>query len=209
VSWTKYSDAERFDKIAEAQTKRPPLARTRVNNFWGGVHKSFEVAGEGKYFVRVANNFCFCTILSSVCIDKLQGDSTINDKFELSLQLNVPYQPPQFPESISHPAAYQAKKLWDMFDNRYDRLGVVVIERDYRLRSIQTAANLPDNISKQLAQAMCWRLNLLDDQQRQTWNNALQEIQTRLIKQNPNHTSQQNELLNNTRNRTIWKYWKK
>ncbi|MDR2644248.1 MAG: hypothetical protein LBC74_15820, partial [Planctomycetaceae bacterium] len=39
--------------IADSKTG----VRTRVNNFWGGVHKSFKLCGEGKYFVRVTNNF--------------------------------------------------------------------------------------------------------------------------------------------------------
>jgi hypothetical protein len=207
VTWTKHSDSDRFDKIAESQTKNLPLARTRVNNFWGGVHKSFEVAGEGKYFVRVANNFCFCTILSSVCVDKLQGESTINDKFELSLQLNVPYQPPQFPESISNPIAYQAKKLWETLEVCNDKLDVAELKKKYRLLAIQSISDLSDQSSKQLMQAMRWRLNLLDHNQKQEWQNAIQEIQTRITKQNPEHAKQQN--INNIKNKEIWKTWEK
>ncbi|MDR2344510.1 MAG: hypothetical protein LBE18_00435, partial [Planctomycetaceae bacterium] len=138
VNWTKNSDTDQFNKIAESQTKNQPLARTRVNNFWGGTHKSFEITGEGKYFVRVANNFCYCTIMSSVCVDKLQGESIINDKFELSLQLNVPYQPPQFPETVIYPAAYQAQQLWNTLDICYDKFDTIEINREYRIRMIQT-----------------------------------------------------------------------
>jgi hypothetical protein len=203
VNWTKFSDAEHFDKIANSQTKNPPLARTRVNNFWGGVHKSFEVNGEGKYFVRVANNFCFCTIMSSVCVEKLQGDSTADSDFRLSLQLNVPYHPPQFPDTISQPVAYQSKKLWTMLDVRNDRLGTIAIERAYRLRAIQSIKELPDNSSTQLTRAMCWRLNLLDDAQQLNWNNTIKAIQNRTAKQ------QQQQAILKVRPHEIWKNWRK
>jgi hypothetical protein len=44
---------------------------------------------------------------------------------------------------------------------------------------------LPDQSSKQLTQAMRWRLNLLDHNQKQEWQNVIQEIQTRITKHHP------------------------
>jgi hypothetical protein len=208
VSWSKFSDAEYFDKLAESQSRKLPLARTRVNNFLGGVHKNFVLNGEGKYFVHVDNNFSYCTIMSSVCVDKLQGDSTTDNDFELSLQLNVPYHPPQFPAENSQPVAYQSKKLWELLDVRYDKLETVEIERELKLHAIQTIAELPDTTSAQIKKTMCWRLNLLDNTQQINWNNTINEIQNRLTKQKP-QLEQQQETLKNKKSREIWKNWKK
>jgi hypothetical protein len=49
---------------------------------------------------------------------------------------------------------------------------------------------------------MCWRLNLLDHNQKQEWQNTIQEIQTRITKQKTEHAKQQNikNISNRSRN---------
>jgi hypothetical protein len=74
---------------------------------------------------------------------------------------------------------------------------------------IQTVITLPDKSSAQLAQAMRWKLNLLDNNQQQEWNNAIREIQNRITKQNPEHIKQQHNAVKNIKNQELWKTWQK
>jgi hypothetical protein len=204
-SWTQFNDWEKFAKLAELQPQKPPLERSRMRDFWGGVHKSFVVKGNSRYFVRVSKNYSFNTIISSVCIDRLHGETTLNDKMRLPLMSNVPYEPPPFPEFVSQPFAFQSKKLWDMIDTRYDKLGLVNCERSYRLRAYQGVAGDTSKQSKQLSDAMEWRLNIWDTRQRNDWQQAMQLAWERLSKTSPEHIKHQEEFLRTKKN--PWKYW--
>lgn len=51
--------------------KLPTLARARVRDFWGGVHKQFLLRGPNIYLVKIARNGSFNTIVSSVFVDTL------------------------------------------------------------------------------------------------------------------------------------------
>ncbi|MFP4029048.1 MAG: two-component regulator propeller domain-containing protein [Candidatus Brocadiia bacterium] len=53
----------------------PPLVRTRVRDFWGGVYKNFLVRGPGRYLVRITDRWSFNTILSAVLIDRAGADA--------------------------------------------------------------------------------------------------------------------------------------
>lgn len=56
--------------LREAQAQ-PPLVQARVRDFWGPVYKQFIVQGPGKFYVRIAKNDSFNTILQSVMVDAL------------------------------------------------------------------------------------------------------------------------------------------
>jgi hypothetical protein len=206
VSWTKYSDAERFDKIAEAQTKRPPLARTRVNNFWGGVHKNFEVAGEGKYFVRVANNFCFCTILSSVCVDKISGQANQNNNVILSQMQNVPYYSPVTPSNIPDKKCRIANENWLSLNEHTTNAGALIYRREFSLRILQTVKNSETPAASKLYSTFAWQLNLWENEQKNKWNDFINEAWKRTNLNEPEKIKSQNSFLNNPK-QNPWTGW--
>lgn len=99
------------DKLEDA-LKLPVLAQTRVRDFWGGYYKSFIVRGPKPapvpesyfsepvkpYYIRIARNYSFNTILQSVLIDKLRVDSgkatlNVEDRSALPFMGKVFYYP--------------------------------------------------------------------------------------------------------------------
>ena len=56
-----------------AVERKPTLAKTRVREFWGGVHQCFAVKGPGEYFVKIGCNDSFNTVVSGVMVDTLSG----------------------------------------------------------------------------------------------------------------------------------------
>jgi hypothetical protein len=54
---------------AAASWDGPPLAKTRVQEFYGGAYKTFLAVGPAEYVVRIARNGSFNTICSGIFID--------------------------------------------------------------------------------------------------------------------------------------------
>jgi hypothetical protein len=78
-------------------------------------------------------------------------------------------------------------------------------DRNYRLKAYQSVADGTSKQSKQLADAMAWRLNIWNTEQRNEWQQAMQLAWKRLAKANPEHVKQQEEFLRTRKN--TWKYW--
>ena len=57
-------DMKKFDAL-------PTVAQGRVRDFWGGVYKRFAVRGGRWYSVRIGRNHSYCTILSSIMLDRI------------------------------------------------------------------------------------------------------------------------------------------
>ena len=57
-----------------------PLARARVEKFWGGIYQQFKLAGPGKYILVVGRNASFNTILSGIFVDRITGPSLPTDR---------------------------------------------------------------------------------------------------------------------------------
>jgi hypothetical protein len=72
LSPTIQSEWKKMSTYAENETrKNKPLVKSRVHEFWGGVHKSFVLSGNSSYIVKVDRNYAFNTIMSLVAIDRL------------------------------------------------------------------------------------------------------------------------------------------
>lgn len=84
--------AKRYQIVARADAETP-LAQARVRDFWGGAYKSFLVRGPSKYWIKVAKNNSFNTILQAVFIDRL-ADSTSWDGKAMGLMGGVRINPP-------------------------------------------------------------------------------------------------------------------
>ena len=76
-TFDKYYD-EREIFIAKAWQEKP-LAKARVRDFWGGVHKQFLLTGPATYWLRVARNYSYNTIVSSVMLDRVGPEDTWYD----------------------------------------------------------------------------------------------------------------------------------
>ncbi|MDR1479776.1 MAG: hypothetical protein LBJ00_12655 [Planctomycetaceae bacterium] len=209
ATWTNFSDMERLDKIAETQTKSPPLARTRVVNFWGGVHKSLELNGNNKYFVRIANNFTFCTIMSSVCVDRVDGQESYNDTVGLSLTQNVPYCPPQFPSVIPNPTCREAVKLWKSLEKQNTNIGTSAHRRKIQLQILQLTKNSNINTNDNLLPAISQHLNQWDKHQTNNWHNFITESKKRTTNNTkPDQIKSQTTSLNKPKQKP-WTGWRR
>ncbi len=82
------------EEVLEPLEAQPPLAKARVRDFWGGVYKSFVIAGPATYWVKVARNYSFNTIVSSVMLDKLAGPRTRGDDVGATFMGTVRDTPP-------------------------------------------------------------------------------------------------------------------
>lgn len=82
------------EEILEPLEAQPPLAKSRVRDFWGGVYKSFVIVGPATYWVKVARNYSFNTIVSSVMLDKISGPKTYWDDDRATFMGTVRDTPP-------------------------------------------------------------------------------------------------------------------
>jgi hypothetical protein len=205
-SLTKFSDAEQLGKIAEAQTKKTPLSRTRVCDFWGGVHKSFEVVGEGKYFVRVANNFSFCTIMSSVCVDKISNQAKYNDRVELVHEQNVLYHPPVLPVNIPNQYHRTAANIWQSIDDHSNNFGTSLSRRKLQVRILQSTLSDKTPTAKNLHSVFSRQLNLREQEQKDDWNFFIHESFERTKIRSPELIKKQETFLNNPK-QNPWSNW--
>ncbi|MDR3109781.1 MAG: hypothetical protein LBU65_08850 [Planctomycetaceae bacterium] len=84
--WQGFDDEERFAKGAESLvSKMPPICKTRVKDFWGGVYKTFIMSGPSKYLVKIDRNYSYNTIVSFVGIKRLLGEPVPDEKFKIPL----------------------------------------------------------------------------------------------------------------------------
>jgi len=93
----------------------PELARCRVRDFWGGVYKSWLVAGPARYFVRIEKNSSLNTILSAVMMDRVVGTPQPWDASWLPFMERVYYEPPAVPPlpASASPELTAARELWE------------------------------------------------------------------------------------------------
>ncbi|MDR1479080.1 MAG: hypothetical protein LBJ00_09070, partial [Planctomycetaceae bacterium] len=175
--YDKHADRQLLGQIGEtAVHKTNQLAKSRVRDFWGGVHKQFIVKGPATYIVKVRRNYSFNTIISAVSVDKLTGKRYSNDEFVPCLH-NVLYDPPPFPDNCDDHYRYRILKLWKTLDTKYDRIKNTHIQRTFRIAAYQAAnskANEND-IQQQIEYCLKWRLNQWDDKQRKEWEDVMKK----------------------------------
>ena len=81
--------------------RREVLARTRVQNFWGGVYKQFAVTGPNKYWLKIAKNDSFNTMVAMVLCDKLAGPTLPYEDMWVSGLACLYYQPRVIPYNLA------------------------------------------------------------------------------------------------------------
>jgi hypothetical protein len=157
----KFSDWHFYSELAESQVRKtPPLAKSRVRDFWGGAHKQFVVTGGQYYFVKIDRNYCFNTIVSSVSVDRLYGKPTWHETSKLGIQClcQIPYEPPPLPESYETGLGRQIGLLWKTLDDKYAVIGGIERQRKGRIAVYQMANSFSqsDGTLQQLSDSLKW-----------------------------------------------------
>ncbi|MDR1271113.1 MAG: hypothetical protein LBK82_16490, partial [Planctomycetaceae bacterium] len=177
----------------------PPLARSRVRDFWGGVHVQFVVTGPHNYLVKIDRNYSFNTIMSSVAIDQVFGEPTeaVQENYGIPF-LPVPYPPPAFPKNFRE-QDYYTKRIyanWGTLDAIYGFQGGIEHQRKNRILLYQTAramveknkesknSVIHDQFWLEFERAAKWKLNLWDEEQRKEWKETMRQGWNKLYNTN-------------------------
>jgi hypothetical protein len=164
----KFDDWPKHSQFAEKQlSKMPPLAKSRMRDFWGGVHKQFIVKGPGLYFVKIDRNYSFNTILSGIFIRQLYGEPTkdiefgIPDLHHTKLDTYVP------PKSYEDANERILSVLWKTLDEKYPFEKYANYEGKYRKASLISAVRRSEQEDasesiKTLTQVIRYRLKEWD-----------------------------------------------
>jgi len=182
-----------------AAEKMPPLAWTRVRDFRaGGVYKSFLVQGAGDYWLRVARNYSFNTILQAVFVDAVAGLPASPFDRMSSPYLNREYSdPPQVDETALAPALKgrekaqtpktqtlnAARELWRELDKRAGDLKSAPSQ--WRLRMLCYRAALTSDASDDLLTNWRWKLALWLPEDSRDFGQRVQGAYNRTIQENP------------------------
>jgi hypothetical protein len=178
----------------------PTLARTRVRDFWGGVHKSFLLQGPGDYYFVMRKNNSFNTIVQSVKIDKLNGPPTSHEARRDVWLGGVRYEPPTSEALASYRIAALnavapehkerlrgAIDLWKALDDSYDRAGIEVLQGPLRVlcyRTVQeTVGDKEAGVT--LLQSWRWTLPLWPEEDRKEFEETMKNAWDTLLKKNP------------------------
>lgn len=110
----------------------PPLVRTRVTDFWGGVYKQFLVCGPARYLVSIGRNRSFGTNLQAVFLDRVTPTADIPGVlpgFDAA-----PYEPPDEPANYHPtPLADAALNLWSQLDDALALRGAIPLQMPLRI----------------------------------------------------------------------------
>ncbi|MDR1925941.1 MAG: hypothetical protein LBQ66_16355 [Planctomycetaceae bacterium] len=179
--WRKvFEERPLYAEIAEKQVPNtPPLVKSRVRYFWGGVHKKLILRGPASYFVKIDRNYSFNTILSAVMVKQIHGEPTTPVKLKkfygTPYMGRVPYEPLPLPAStITSDTGKRIIRVWNQIENNYDYQGLLLRQSRYKIALYQAAihnakrAGADDN-DKQLAESLKWRLNQWDEKQREEY----------------------------------------
>ncbi|MDR1054226.1 MAG: hypothetical protein LBL39_08620 [Planctomycetaceae bacterium] len=188
--WPQYQskDWHIYSELAESQVRKfPPLAKSRVRDFWGGVHKQFIVRGQNHYFVKIDRNYCFNTMLSSVSVDRLEGKPTSVEKYGIPILREVPYEAPPLPQAYSSGKGRQIGLFWKTLDQKYGMEKGMAVQRHLRLFAYRAAQEFgqDDTEIKALADSIKWRLNLWDEKQRMEWKNIMKYAHEIFLQRHP------------------------
>jgi hypothetical protein len=209
-----YVDAKDERQYAEygesLARKMPPLAKARVKDFWGGVHKSFLLMGAGKYLVRIRRNYSFNTIVSSVCLDHYGKWTNSEDpEYPLELMYDVRVEPEPFPETFDHPLSEEAVHLWNLIEQKAGYVGSPKLAIPYRISAYHAATSAErseptSDSAKIVRKSLAWRLKQWNETERQIFTEKMAEAWKQFRSYNKNYIKQQEEWMRQ-REEGTWK----
>jgi len=186
------------EKLIEKSLQTPPLAQTRVRDFWGGVHKQFVVQGPANYWLHIAKNYSLNTIVSSVMFDEItpgkrwedaphlawMGQGTYNppdpdapepiDPFLLDKILDGSYHPPGAPteaQKQQQAIVSAARELWNASDAAMDKVGGANWQWLARLMAYRAAS--ANGAPEKLLERWRWKMPLWTPADTQKWNESM------------------------------------
>ncbi len=158
----------------------PPLLRTRVENYWGGVHKRLLLKGPGKYAIKMNRCYGGLVILQMVNVDRLPKiDKQIREK-RLTKIYGTDYGPPEIPKEATTELGKKALELWKKLDGVYRLKGGAAFEEPGRLLAYRAAVSSGETA---LAEALAFRLNIWNEKEVLRWNDAMEESKKNLVKE--------------------------
>jgi hypothetical protein len=198
-------DVKRGHESLLVAEESPTLARTRIKDFWGGVHKSFLLQGPGDYYFVLRKNNSFNTIVQSVTIDKLNGPPTEDEGSRDVWLGDVRHESPtpevmrELYKAVLADATLQKTRplakadlvgaiaLWNALDNAYDKSGNQDLQIPLRLLAYRTVHQAVGTVETGQALLKAWRwalpLHLTED--RSTFTTAMKNAWTSLSRENP------------------------
>jgi hypothetical protein len=187
--FARQNEWEKLAKIAEQEVRTSqPLYKTRVSDFWGGVHKQLVVTGPAHYLVKIDRNYSFNTIISGVGIDRICGEPTEDEAHGIPNLANFPYNPPKFPNKYSTEIGTEVYRLWNLLDTSYPKNNNFELQRKYRIAAYHAASRLnTENNGRypRLERCIAWRLNQWDEEQRKEWQDAMKQGHEKLLEKIP------------------------
>jgi hypothetical protein len=148
-----------------------PLARARVNDFWGGLYKQFLVCGPGKFVVKIGRNRSFVTKLQGVFLDRLTGMPPDNPGHLPGFD-TVSYQIPDEPQdAMPSPLAKAADDLWDEMDLSLGMRGAIPLQMPFHLWCYRAA--IAGQAPAQLLDRWRWEIGIWNDEDRKNFDAAM------------------------------------
>ncbi len=129
------------EKVEDAEAA-PALARARVSRFFSGVHKQFVLAGPAQYDVKIGRNYSYCTKLSAVFFDRLEGAAPAHEPSGVPLMGELQPKPPAIPANAvaANVALRAATELWSMLDKSWSKQEAVAWQKPVRMMALRLAA---------------------------------------------------------------------
>jgi len=185
------SDRPMFGTLAESQvSKIPLLAKARVQDFWGGIHKQFVVKGPGKFFVKIDRNYSFNTILSGIFIRQLYGKPTEDIQFGIPDLHHIKLDTYVLPKSYEDADERTLAILWQTLNEKTPFAKCTDYEGKYRKMCLISAIRMsePDGASeeiKMLTQAIRYRLKEWDGRLWTDWRYRFELGREQFLNFNP------------------------
>ena len=168
--------------LEEAQTL-PDLADARVHDFWGGVYKQFMLRGPSRYYVKIAKNNSFNTIVSAVMIDKMKGVISEEEDMQTIWLGKVRYDAPDPGPQPFTPTLTAARTLWGAMDALYDQPNALASETRYRIFAYRSVVQ--EQNAQELLKNWRWNLNLWSATDRNDFREAMTRARTSLLRRHP------------------------
>jgi hypothetical protein len=170
---------------AEAAAREPVLAHCRVEYFFGGVYKTFRVAGPGSFSLHIIRNGSKNTMCSGVFVDGV-GQAPDSDNL-VRLSDGLRYNPPAIDIGDFDPTA--ATQAWDALDAAAGSTAAMLVNRKLRIlsyRAVLAGPPLPNVLPN-----WRWRLRLWSPADRDVFKQTMEKAWAGMLRRNPQLQSRQ------------------
>jgi hypothetical protein len=120
-------------------------------------------------------------------VDRLIGEPLPEEKYGIPSMAEIPYEPPPFQKNYDTVEGFYIARLWNTLDQMHGKTGGISVQRKNRIALYQSAISFStmDAGVAQLAEAIKWRLNQWDDEQRKKHHETMERGFQRLLEVTP------------------------